>query len=84
MAGAAHHEHHLPTSGRALNAISLSATLHCLTGCAIGEIVGMVVAHDTFLSFVIDLSIHILHHPGTDGAASPGSSTGDRWKRASR
>src|SRR5215210_2344688 len=39
------HEHHheLPTSGRALDAVALSATLHCLTGCAIGEIVGMVV-----------------------------------------
>ena len=36
-----HHE--LPTSGRALDAVALSATLHCLTGCAIGEIVGMVV-----------------------------------------
>jgi Domain of unknown function (DUF4396) len=39
-----HHGHHheLPTSGRALDAVALSATLHCLTGCAIGEIVGMV------------------------------------------
>ena len=26
-----------------LNAMSLSATLHCLTGCAIGEITGMVI-----------------------------------------
>jgi hypothetical protein len=38
-----HHHHELPTSGRALTAVALSATLHCLTGCAIGEIVGMVV-----------------------------------------
>ena len=38
-----HHHHELPTSGRALDAVALSATLHCLTGCAIGEIVGMVV-----------------------------------------
>jgi hypothetical protein len=41
------HDHHchepLPTSGRALDRVSFSATLHCLTGCAIGEIVGMVV-----------------------------------------
>jgi hypothetical protein len=37
-----HHLHELPTSGRALSAVALSATLHCLTGCAIGEIVGMV------------------------------------------
>jgi hypothetical protein len=37
------HHHELPTEGRELNALALSATLHCLTGCAIGEIVGMVV-----------------------------------------
>jgi hypothetical protein len=39
----AHHHHELPTSGRALSVVSLSATLHCLTGCAIGEILGMVI-----------------------------------------
>ena len=47
MAAADHaqdHQHHaLPTSGRALDAVAMSATLHCLTGCAIGEVVGMVV-----------------------------------------
>src|SRR5215218_839088 len=37
------HDHHSPTSGRALSAVALSATLHCLTGCAIGEILGMVI-----------------------------------------
>ena len=38
------HEHHdLPTSGRALDTVALSATLHCLTGCAIGEVLGMVI-----------------------------------------
>jgi Domain of unknown function (DUF4396) len=38
------HEHHaMPTSGRELDALALSATLHCLTGCAIGEVTGMVV-----------------------------------------
>src|SRR3954468_18444093 len=39
--GHAHHE--LPTSGRALTNISISATLHCLTGCALGEIAGMAI-----------------------------------------
>jgi hypothetical protein len=42
----AHHDHHhepLPTSGRALDRVALSATLHCLTGCAIGEVLGMVI-----------------------------------------
>ena len=37
------HHHELPASGRALNAVALSATLHCLTGCAIGEVLGMVI-----------------------------------------
>jgi hypothetical protein len=40
----AHHHHHaLPTSGRALDGVALSATLHCLTGCAIGEVLGMII-----------------------------------------
>jgi Domain of unknown function (DUF4396) len=39
-----HHQHHeMPTSGRALDAVALSATLHCLTGCAIGEVVGLAI-----------------------------------------
>ena len=29
-------------SGRELTALAVSATLHCLTGCAIGEVLGMV------------------------------------------
>jgi hypothetical protein len=43
---AAHHDdhhHELPTSGRALDRMAVSATLHCLTGCAIGEVLGMVI-----------------------------------------
>jgi hypothetical protein len=39
-----HHGHHeMPVSGRALDIVALSATLHCLTGCAIGEVLGMVI-----------------------------------------
>ena len=39
-----HQEHHdVPASGRALDIVALSATLHCLTGCAIGEVLGMVI-----------------------------------------
>src|SRR3954464_10772373 len=37
----AHHE--MPTSGRALTGVAVSATLHCLTGCALGEIAGMAI-----------------------------------------
>ena len=45
MEATTQHEHHheLPTSGSALSSVALSATLHCLTGCAIGEITGMVI-----------------------------------------
>lgn len=40
----AHHDPHaMPTGGSALTAVALSATLHCLTGCALGEIAGMVI-----------------------------------------
>nr|MBA2421454.1 heavy metal translocating P-type ATPase [Thermoleophilaceae bacterium] len=39
-----HHDHEpMPTSGSALNAVAFSATLHCLTGCAIGEVLGMII-----------------------------------------
>ena len=38
-----HHHHEMPTSGRALTQVAISATLHCLTGCAIGEIAGMAI-----------------------------------------
>ena len=39
------HEHHheMPQSGSALTRVAISATLHCLTGCAIGEVLGMVI-----------------------------------------
>jgi hypothetical protein len=33
----------MPTEGSALTALALSATLHCLTGCAIGEVAGMAI-----------------------------------------
>jgi Domain of unknown function (DUF4396) len=38
------HAHHaIPAEGAALTAVAISATLHCLTGCAIGEIAGMAI-----------------------------------------
>src|SRR3954471_8312312 len=40
---AGHEDHELPTSGRALTNLSISATLHCLTGCSLGEIAGMAI-----------------------------------------
>jgi hypothetical protein len=38
-----HHHHEMPTSGSALTQVAISATLHCLTGCAIGEVAGMAI-----------------------------------------
>jgi hypothetical protein len=40
---AEHHPHDMPTAGWPLTSVAVSATLHCLTGCAIGEIAGMAV-----------------------------------------
>src|SRR3954451_2685423 len=39
----AHHHHEMPTRGAALTGVAVSATLHCLTGCAIGEVAGMLI-----------------------------------------
>jgi hypothetical protein len=36
-------EHDMTADGRALTRMAISATLHCLTGCAIGEVLGMVI-----------------------------------------
>jgi len=33
----------MPIDRETLNGLALSATLHCLTGCAIGEVLGMVI-----------------------------------------
>jgi Domain of unknown function (DUF4396) len=64
-ATADHHEHHeMPTSGRALSAVALSATLHCLTGCAIGEVTGMVIGTaaglSNFSTIVISVALAFL------------------------
>jgi len=43
MEASAQSHHAMPTSGTALNSVAFSATLHCLTGCAIGEVLGMII-----------------------------------------
>ena len=35
---------HAPANGREVWRLAVAATLHCLTGCAIGEVLGMVIA----------------------------------------
>jgi hypothetical protein len=43
-AGAHSHDgHSMPTEGSALTGVAIAATLHCLTGCAIGEVAGMAI-----------------------------------------
>ena len=37
------HEHHDHSGKSSLNKMAVSATLHCLTGCAIGEVTGLVI-----------------------------------------
>lgn len=44
MIQAAHHHRDHSVSGRSLNRSAVQATVHCLTGCAIGEVLGMVLA----------------------------------------
>jgi hypothetical protein len=39
-----HARSHQPQQGGSLTGSAVQATLHCLTGCAIGEILGMVIA----------------------------------------
>jgi hypothetical protein len=56
----AHARHQLPTSGAALNGLALSATLHCLTGCAIGEVAGMVIATALDFSDVASIAIAVV------------------------
>ncbi|GLV95149.1 MULTISPECIES: DUF4396 domain-containing protein [Streptomyces] len=42
-AGHAHHAGHVHAGGGTTWSMAAKATLHCLTGCAIGEILGMVI-----------------------------------------
>ena len=43
MSAHGHHAHH-GRAERGLGRLALSATVHCLTGCAIGEVLGMVIS----------------------------------------
>jgi hypothetical protein len=52
-----HHQHHGSPGG--INTMAASATLHCLTGCAIGEIAGLMIGTAVGLSagWTIGLSV---------------------------
>ncbi len=55
-------DHHaeLPTSGRALDSVAINATLHCLAGCAIGEVVGMLIGTAAGFSNLGTIAISIV------------------------
>ena len=48
-----------PAMGGDINAMAASATLHCLTGCAIGEILGLIVGTAIGLSNVATIALAI-------------------------
>jgi Domain of unknown function (DUF4396) len=61
------HGHHSATRGAqdhhgmtgSTNAVALSATLHCLTGCAIGEIVGLIIGTALGLSNLATIALAV-------------------------
>jgi hypothetical protein len=62
-----HHHHssvsHAPThgdhGGTSLNRIAFQATVHCLTGCAIGEVLGMVIGTALGLSNLATIALAV-------------------------
>jgi hypothetical protein len=59
MEHAGHDHHEMPSGGRELTLVALSATLHCLTGCAIGEILGMVIGTALDFSDAVTIAISV-------------------------
>ena len=49
-----------PTAAPDLNRVAVSATIHCLTGCAIGEVLGMVIGTALAWSNVRTIAISVL------------------------
>jgi uncharacterized cupredoxin-like copper-binding protein len=59
--GTTHHgaDDAAPAMGGGINAMAASATLHCLTGCAIGEILGLIIGTALGLSNVATIALAI-------------------------
>jgi Domain of unknown function (DUF4396) len=53
------HRHGAPAGDPPLNRLAFSATVHCLTGCAIGEVLGMVVGTALGLSNLATIALAI-------------------------
>jgi Domain of unknown function (DUF4396) len=52
-------EHAHVQGGASLNAVALSATVHCLTGCAIGEVLGMVIGTSAGFSDLATVALSV-------------------------
>ncbi len=53
------HHHEMPSEGSALTAVAISATLHCLTGCALGEIAGLAIGTALGLSDLATIALAV-------------------------
>lgn len=53
---AGHHDHHEATD---MNKMAVSATLHCLTGCAIGEVTGLIIGSALGLSVPVTIVLAV-------------------------
>jgi hypothetical protein len=55
-----HHEHHHHGGGPSLNRTAAMATIHCLSGCAIGEVAGMVIGTAFGLSNAVTVGLSVV------------------------
>lgn len=54
------HDHsHTEMDSKTLNSMAASATLHCLTGCAIGEVLGLILGSVLGLSIGLTITIAV-------------------------
>lgn len=54
-----HEGHHQHDTKKNLNKMAVSATLHCLTGCAIGEVLGLITGSALGLSIPATLALAV-------------------------
>jgi hypothetical protein len=55
-----HRHGHSPHAAPSLNRVALTATIHCLTGCAVGEVAGMVIGTALGLSNALTIAIAVV------------------------
>jgi hypothetical protein len=55
-----HHDHAAHGRGESLNRTALMATVHCLSGCAIGEVAGMVIGTGLDLSNSVTVVLSVI------------------------